>query len=167
MLPRMGCRGVLFAIPPETAEALLAADDDEALMELVDELEEAWEEPFVGETDKAWDAIHRALSDGTLDPEGGEAPLRLTILGGEHLYEGDDYIVALVSAAEVPAVAEALAAIDLDAFRERYARLVPHDYAPEHGDEDREYSAEYFREVATLYQRAAKAGRAVVFTVDQ
>lgn len=163
----MACRGVLFAVPHETAEALRAASDDDEVRSLVEEIEDAWEEPFVAETDKAWDAMHRALSDGTLDVDGGEAPLNRAILGGEHLHEADDYIVALVSAAEVPAVAKALAAIDADALRERYDRIVPRDYAPEYGEEDREYTVASFRDVVELYERAAKAGRAVVFTVDQ
>jgi len=64
-------------------------------------------------------------------------------------------------------VAQALAAIDDDAIRDRYTRIVPRDYAPEYGVEDREYTVENFRDVAALYARAAKAGRAVVFTVDQ
>lgn len=164
----MSCRGVLFAINDDKVKALLAAaGDDDEVMGVVEEIEEAWETPFVAETDKAWDAIHRALTDGSLDNDGGEAPLNRAILGGTHLHEGGDYIVALVPAAEVPAVAEALAAIDDDALRDRYKRIVPHDYAPEYGDEDREYTVENFRDVVALYARAAKAGRAVVFTVDQ
>lgn len=163
----MSCRGVLFAITNETAEALLAAPDDDELMVLIEEIEEAWEKPFVGETDKAWDAIHRALTDGRLDRNGGKAPLNRAILGGKHLHEADDYIVALVAASEVPAVAQALAAIDADGFRDRYNRIIPPDYAPEYGDEDREYTVGWFCEVVALYERAAKAGRAVVFTVDQ
>ncbi len=163
----MSSRGVLFAVTSDIAAALLHASDDDELMEIIEEIEESWEEPFVAETDKAWDAIHRALSDGTLDPEGGEPPLHCALLGGKHLHEGEDYFVAFVAADDVPAVARALAAIDAEAFRERYARIVPHDYAPEYGDEDREYSLAYFQEVVALYDRAAKAGRAVVFTVDQ
>src|SRR5690349_17131207 len=98
----MGCRGVLFAITDERVEALLGAGDDAELMGVVEEIEEAWETPFVAETDKAWDAIHRALTDGSLDNGGGEAPLNRAILGGTHLHQGDDYIVALVPSAEVP-----------------------------------------------------------------
>lgn len=164
----MACRGVLFAITEEKVKALLAAaGDDDEVLGVVEEIEEAWETPFVAETDKAWDAIHRALTDGSLENDGGEPPLNRAILGGTHLHEGTNYIVALVPAAEVPAVAGALAAIDDDALRDRYARIVPPDYAPEYGDEDREYTVENFRDVVALYARAAKAGRAVVFTVDQ
>jgi hypothetical protein len=53
------------------------------------------------------------------------------------------------------------------AFRERYANVVPHDDAREHGDEDREDTLAYFGEVRDFYQRAAREGRAVIFTVSQ
>lgn len=163
----MGCRGVLFAIKDETAEQLLAARSDDAVMEIVEAIEEEWDEKFLEETDKAWDAMHRALSDGSLDPSGGSFPLNRAILGGKHLHQGDDYIVCLVSKDEVPAVAHALGTIGDDGMRQRYQELVPRDYAAEYGDDDREYTVDYFRGVADLYARAAKAGRAVIFTVDQ
>ena len=163
----MACRGVLFAIDDDVVQAILDAGDDEAVMAVVEEVEDAWNEDRLAETDKAWDAMHRALSDGTLDPTGGEAPLNLAILGGNHLHSGEDYIVALVSKEKVPEVARALAAIDEAHFRERYFRLVPADYAPEFGEEDFAYTWSNLREVATLYARAAQEGLSVIFTVDQ
>lgn len=136
-------------------------------MEIVGEVEEEWAEDFVMETDKEWDAIHRALSDGTLDPDGGEYPLNRAILGGEHLETDEEYIVALVPTEDVPAVAKALAGIDENDFRRRYETTVPKDYAPEYGEEDLAYSWSNFQDVAEFYMRAANAGRAVIFTVDQ
>lgn len=163
----MGARGVLFAIEDETVDALLAADDDAAVNAIIEEIEEAWETPFVAETDKAWDAMHRALSDGSLDVDGGRFPLNRAILGGTQLYSGDDYIVALVPKTDVPAVARALAKISDAAMRKRYDTRVPRDYAPEYGAADRDYTIANFRAVVDLYRRAAKAGRAVIFTVGQ
>ena len=55
-----------FAVTPAQEKQLLAAKSDRKLLELVGEIEEAWEEPFVVETDKAWDAIRRCLTDGSL-----------------------------------------------------------------------------------------------------
>src|SRR5512143_3610702 len=130
-------------------------------MAIVEAIEEDWDEEFVEETDKAWDAMHRALSDGSLNPAGGSFPLNRAILGGKHLHRGERYIVALVTKDEVPAVARALVAIDDDGMRQRYRKLVPRDYAAEYGDDDREYTVDYFRCVTDLYARAAKAGRAV------
>jgi len=163
----MSCRGVHFAIGQQTVDALLAASDDEERRAIVEAVEEAWEQPFTAETDKAWDAIHRALGDGSLDPKAGSAPLNQAIFGGTSLHEGDDYIIVLVPRDEVPAVAAALATIDDEAMRQRYRDLVPSDYDPSYGDEDREYTVANFRDVAALYARAAAAGRAVIFTVDQ
>jgi hypothetical protein len=163
----MGCRGVLFAIDDVTVAALLAAKSDEDLMEIVESIEEDWDEQFLAETDKAWDAMHRALSEGSLNPESGTFPTNRAILGGKHLHRGDEYIVTLVTRDEVPAVAHALASIDDAEMRRRYEEVVPRDYAAEYGEVDREYTVDYFRAVAELYDRAAKAGRAVIFTVDQ
>ena len=61
----MGCRGVHFAISTDVANQLLAAQDDEAIMSIVEEVEEAWDKPNVAECDKAWDAIHRTLTGKT------------------------------------------------------------------------------------------------------
>src|SRR5215468_1056619 len=105
----MSARGVHFAVTPVQAKQLLAAKSDRRLMELVEEIEEGWEEPFVVETDKAWDAIHRCLTDGSLLYVSGEYPLNLCICGGRQLYRGRDYTVSFVSASQVKDVAAALA----------------------------------------------------------
>ncbi|CAN5502143.1 hypothetical protein BH11MYX1_BH11MYX1_27710 [soil metagenome] len=163
----MACRGVIFAIENDVAAALLAAPNDDEVRAISGRVEEEWNTDFLAEMDKSWDAMHRALSDGTLDYAAGTPPLNRAILGGTHLYKGDDYIITLVDQAEVPAIAVALAAISDAAMRERYKRIVPSDYAPEYGDKDRDYTVGYFRDVAELYAKAAKAGRSVVFSVDQ
>jgi hypothetical protein len=156
----------LFAIDDATTARLLAAKTDAAVLEIIwalDRENKTLREPI----DKSWDAMHRALSDGSLDSSGGTFPLNRAILGGKQLHRGDEYIISLVTKDEVPSVANALASIDDDEMRRRYREVVPEDYAAEYGDEDREYTVEYFRSVADLYARAASAGRAVLFTVDQ
>jgi hypothetical protein len=72
-----------------------------------------------------------------------------------------------VTPREVKDAARALAAIDEPTFRDLYDRVVPRDYAPEYGPEDRDYTWAYLEEVRAFYERAAEAGRAVVFVVDQ
>jgi hypothetical protein len=114
------------------------------------------------DTDKAWDAIHRSLTDGTLDPDGGEYPLSHAVLGGRHLH--DDQYAVLVSAAEVRDVTEALHRIDRDALRERFDTLADTDYEGAGDDQDFEYTWANYVDVQGFYQRAAAAGRAVVFT---
>src|SRR5579864_1875537 len=100
----MSALGVHFAITSAQARALLAAESDRALMALIDKLEAANEEPFVVQSDKAWDAIHRCLTDGSLLYLSGEYPLNLCICGGRQLFRRD-YTVSFVTARQVKDVA--------------------------------------------------------------
>ena len=124
------------------------------------------EEGFVCETDKAWDAIHRCLTDGRLDFDNGAEPLRLCILGGERLYSGDDYLVALVSHAKLRPLADALGKVTQEFMNERYSKL-PNDYNMEKGPEDRQYTWDWFSDLPAFFDRAEKAGRHVIFSVDK
>lgn len=163
----MGARGVHFAIAPATADLLLAARDDAALMEIVEGIEEEWDRAHLAESDKAWDAMHRCLTDGHLHDDGGEYPLNHVVCGGRQLHRGDDYTVSLVTAAQVRDVATALAGIAEPWLRERYVTLLePAGYDGEICDEDFAYTWEWFVRVRDFYQRAAQDGRAVIFTVD-
>jgi Domain of unknown function (DUF1877) len=163
----VGCRGVLFAIDQEELAALRQATSDSKVQAVVAAIEERWDERFLAETDKAWDAIHRCLTDGTLAWGNGSFPLNRCILGGEDIYQGEDYIVTLTEAHEVPAVAAALQQVAEADMRQAYDRLDPADYGSEWSEEDFEYTWSWFQEVRDLWSRAAAAGRAVIFTVDQ
>jgi hypothetical protein len=163
----MSARGVHFAVTSVQEKALLAAKSDRKLMGLVEEIEEAWEERFVCETDKAWDAVHRCLTDGTLVYVSGEYPLNRCICGGRQLFRGQEYTVSYVSAPQVKDVANALPKITKAWMRKRYDKLDPEEYDEvEMGDEDFDYTWENFLELRQFYKRAADAGRAVIFTVD-
>lgn len=162
----MGCRGVHFAITDEDLAALRLAGSDEAVMEIVEAIEERWDDGFVCETDKAWDAIHRCLTDGNLEFANGTDPLRLCVLGGEQLFEGDDYIVALVTHERLRPLADALSAVTAEFIGERYSQL-PDDYDQPKSQEDCQYTWDWFSELPTFFDRAEKAGRHVIFTVDQ
>jgi hypothetical protein len=163
----MACRGVHFAVTEQQATALLEAADDDAVRDIIEGFEETWEKGYLAESDKAWDAIHRSLTDGQLESGGGAYPFSHCVVGPRQLYEGDEYIVSLVLPNEVRDVAHALRDVTESWFKERYASVVPHDYAPEYGDQDRDYTWSYFEEVRDLFAKAAESGRAIVFTVDQ
>ena len=64
----MACRGMFFALTDEQEAELMAARNDAEVRAFVHEVEMSdWVcEPLDCETDKAWDAMHRCLSDGTL-----------------------------------------------------------------------------------------------------
>jgi hypothetical protein len=163
----VGCRGVLFAIDQDEIRALRQATSDTEVEALVATIEQRWDERFLAQTDKAWDAIHRCLTDGTLAWGNGSFPLNRCILGGEEFHHGEEYIVTLTEAREVPAVARALQQVTEVFMRQAYDRLDPADYGPTWSEEDLEYTWDWFQEVRDLWSRAAAAGRAVVFTVDQ
>ena len=163
----MAGRGVHFAVNPAQEKRLLATKSDRKLMGLVGEIEEAWEQPFVCETDKAWDAIHRCLTDGSLLYVSGEYPLNHCICGGRQLYRGRGYTISYVSAAQVKDVASALAKITKSWMRERYDQLDPEEYDEvEMGDEDFKCTWENLVDLRQFYKTAAEADRAVIFTVD-
>ena len=89
------------------------------------------------------------------------------MLGGRHLYDGDEFVVAYVAPNEVKDVAVALSALTEVDLRARYDVIDPDEYEGQHGESDFKVTWDQFRGVRDLYRRAAAAGRAVVFTVDQ
>lgn len=166
----MGCLGLHFALDADQVTALKAVDEEDR----VDFVQEEFEETFwstdksrAQETDKAWDAIHRALTDGTLEWEGQDYPLNHVIYGGELLYGGDDYIMSLKSPKEVRDVASALSGINREKLRDGYDRIDADSYGIPLSDEDFDYTWHWFQELVTFYQRAAAAGHSVLFTADQ
>jgi hypothetical protein len=167
----MGCLGVHFALTEDEVAALKSQPSDSARL---DYLQEAIYETYFGEqrewlaeTDKAWDGIHRTLIDGKIDGDNGTFPLSHVILGGEVLYELDDYIMSLKTPWEVKQIADALRGIMEKDFRDRYFRIDQEDYEFSVGDEDYEYTWSWFQEVRELYDRAADAGRHVLFAASQ
>ncbi|MCY1139588.1 DUF1877 family protein [Actinoplanes sp. Pm04-4] len=149
--------------------ALMATRDDAEVRDLIDDIEMGdWAgEPLDCETDKAWDAIHRCLSDGTLGCGRHLSPLDMAVLGGLQHHEGEDYVVAYLRDGEVAEVAASLAVVDREWMRRRYDRIDATEYQAELSDEDFDYTWHWFTQVRTFYLKAAAAGRAVIFTVDQ
>ena len=164
----MSCRGVHFVLTNEQYEKLLSAKTDESVIEIIqEEIEDEWDEEWLSETDKAWDAIHRCLTNGKLECNDNESPLNSVILCGKQLHKTDDYIISLVEPEKVSAVAKALQRIDKNALKAAYEKIKQNDYDGEIGEEDFEYTWEYFMKLPLLFSKAADAGRAVVFSVDQ
>jgi hypothetical protein len=165
----MGARGVHFALDDLMADRLLgAAGNDGAVMDLIEEIEEGELYSAGGTygTDKAWDAIHRALTDGELGYRNGSYPLNAAILGGRQLHREDDYIVSYLSPDQVRDVAGALGTVDQAALREGYLLIDAEEYG-QLGDEDFGYTWENFTGLTVFFGQAAQAGQHVIFTVDQ
>lgn len=170
----MACRGVFFALSKEDESRLLNAADSDTVVEIVtEEIEERWEEEWLAEMDKSWDAIHRCLGDGTLR-NAQTAVTAKAVLGGRQLSSRPDWIISYLSAAEAKFVAEALLPLNQSEFRRRYFALRRKflwfdrtEYGGEIGEEDFEYSWAYFEGMRRFFGKAATAGRAVIFAVDQ
>jgi hypothetical protein len=165
----MACRGVHFALSADQEKSLLdCGGDDEAVLEIIQEqIEDEWDEEWLYESDKSWDAIHRCLTDGKLAASRGKRPLSFVILGGEHLYSRGGYYVCLIKRQEVPEVADALSRFTRQDFDRAYSLLTKSDYSGPINDDDREYTWENVEGLNEFFRKAAEADRAVVFTVDQ
>ncbi len=167
----MGALGVHFALTAEQEQRLLAAaasdpDPDSRVGEVVQEIGKAWDRDWLQQNDKAWDAIHRCLTDGALEYDNGEYPLNRCILGGQRLYYRPDQIALFVPGEEVIDVAAGLAAIDESELRRRYLALDPAHYRGK-GDADFAYTWLWFDRLKVFWSRAAAAGRAVLFSAGQ
>jgi len=156
----MACRGVHFALTEEQYKKVCRSGSDDELIELIQEdIEEEWDTEWLREADKAWDAIHRCLTDGKLEWKNGSFPLNAVVVGGKQ--------VSLVTPDQIPSVADALEHIDKTALKKGYDQIKQKDYDGEIGEEDFEYTWEWFKDLYTLYEKAAQNGRAVLFSVDQ
>jgi hypothetical protein len=181
----MSCLGVHFALTPEQEQGLLSQPDDKSRKHYLQEhIERGWDPNYAQESDKAWDAIHRCLSDwpphtpyfypvdpkyGAYDlPENhGSYPLKLCVLGGRKLMDNESYyIIRLIEPSAARDIAEALKAIDKDWFRAKYFKHCDGAW-PEYGEDDFEYCWEWFQGVRDFFARVAPTGRSVIFSADQ
>lgn len=163
----MGCLGVHFALTPDEEKRLRAAKGDASVMAIVEEIESRWEKDHLAQSDKAWDAMHRCFSDGTLNPAGGSPPLPWAVLGGTWLHEGDDYIACLLSPGQVQEISKSMTPLTEVWLRERYFKLDADDYGMDLSEEDFQYTWEYVQCVRSFFEKAARDGRASLFTADQ
>jgi len=163
----MACRGVHFALNDEDAGRVPAATGNDALLSVIQEdIENRWDEEWLAQSDKAWDAIHRCLTDGNLSFD-STTPRHRCILGGRQLYKGEHYMVSFVTPEQVKEVAETIRDIDEEWMRQRYFAIPAADYDHPLCEDDFGYTWGWFENVQALYQKAAAAGRAMIFTVDQ
>jgi hypothetical protein len=162
---------VHFAITADEAQQLRSIPDERARLDfIVDNLEESYFKDtsgFKAESDKSWDAMHRALSDGEFSWDGGSYPLNHAVLAGELLYTQDDYIMSLKTPDQVRDIAAALSSLTHDEFRRRYFAINSKTYDVDLSEEDLDYTWSWLQGVRDLYTRAAEAGRYVLFTADQ
>jgi hypothetical protein len=167
----MGCRGVHFALSDAEVKHLRSLlSERERLDYVIEDLEASYfadRKEYVAESDKAWDAMHRALADGELTWDGGDYPLNHVVLTGELLYDGPDSIMSLKSPEQVRDVAAALPGVTEAEFRRRYFEIDPEVYGCPVNEEDFASTWAWLQHVRRLYTRAAAESGNVLFTADQ
>lgn len=163
----MACRGYFLALDDICAARVLAEHGNNArLIEVVKELDMT-DAPDECAVDKAWDGIHRCLTEGKLGGEDGTYPLNAVVLSGLPLHDGDDYVVSYNTAAEVRDVAAALATVDMERFTAIYWMIDPDDFGAARDDDGLAYLTAYLADITAFYERAANAGWSTIFVVDQ
>lgn len=160
----MAGRGVLFAIDDDELASLGDAKNDAEVQALVNGIEARWEQAC--ELDKAWEGIHRTLTDGRFHREAkGALMVPGAILGGTLLVESEDAIIVVKAADEVHQIAKALSAWDRGRFRSGYFRIDQSEYG-DLEEEDFEYCHAWFERMRAFFVEAAQEERAVVFSAD-
>jgi hypothetical protein len=150
----------------EDAKKLFSHKEPEAIRSFVKQLTESKDykkQERVLECGTAWDAIHRCLTDGTLDPTGGDPPLNNAILGGRQLYKSDDYLVSLVRPDMAPFVSEALNDVKYEDMHAAYLKIDAADYGRPLNEKDFEKAWVIFQQVRAFYETAAQDLDAIVF----
>ncbi|MFE3016689.1 DUF1877 family protein [Streptomyces sp. NPDC059256] len=139
-----------FAIPAEDAVRLTHADGPE-VTSYVSHIEAEWEPPWLADTDRTWEPLHRCLLTGP-------TPLRYAILGGHSLTDDSDYLTRLVPPGQVSLTAKALAEVEEGWLWGKFSDLGLRG--------DFHWAREGLTEVRELFALATKARRAVLFTAN-
>ena len=167
----MPCLGVLFSLDKETVLKLKSFSTDEEQLEFVqEEIEVSYFDNFperMAELVQSWDAMHRCLTDGKLTYTNGTFPLNHVIMGGEIVYNSDNYIMTLKTPEQVKAIATEVIKIDKDNLKKRYYNIDEANYEFPLTEEDFEFTWEWFDLSKEFWKLASEENRFVLFTVDQ
>jgi uncharacterized protein DUF1877 len=119
-------RGSHIALAREHAKTLFGLKDDESIRKFLADLQvrpDMKKSGRVLDTGILWDPIHRCVTDGELDPAGGDFPLNHAVLGGKQLLKGADYTAVLIRPDMTRFIADALAELEEDDIRKRFFAL--------------------------------------------
>jgi hypothetical protein len=158
--------GYHIALSREHAKRVFGSKDDPSLRSLIEELKNDKSlkaNSQVLDCKRYWDAIHRCLTEGTLDPEGGEFPLNHVILGGKKLHQGDDYIAVVVRPDMVTFIAEELHSLKEPDFRQRFFALEGKDYDQPINEKEYSYVWHMVQEVRTFFEYCDEERFALLF----
>jgi hypothetical protein len=159
-------RGYHIALGREHARRLFGLKEDQAILKFLEELKASPEMKKSGrllDTGTAWDAIHRCLTEGELDPAAGDFPLNHAVLGGKQLHQGDDYAAVLVRPDMTRFIADALAEVEEDDIRKKFFALPP-SYKQPRGEKEFIEVWLALQNLKVFYEAATENLEAVAFT---
>jgi len=159
-------QGYLVLIDREDAKKLFSQKEPDYIRNFVDQLTQSKQyraAQKVLDLTEHWDGIHRCLTDGSLDPDGGEPPLNHAILGGKRLANTQEFVLSFVRPDMTPYVAEALGDVRYDDFHKKYQAISPADYGRPLGEKDFENIWVAFQQVVDFYESGAQELSAIAF----
>ena len=162
--------GFHIALSRDNAKRVFAVPNDTALLALIEEFKNSKElrkNGQVVECKRTWDAIHRCLTEGTLDPTGGEVPMNHAILGGKQLNKGNEFIAVLVRPDLTPFVAEAMHDMKEPDFRQRFFALGQHGYDQPINEKEYTLVWHHVQELRSFFEFCSEERFAVLFTAKK
>lgn len=161
--------GFHIALSREDSKKVHGAKDDAELQSIVLELTRSpalKKEGLVVESKQAWDPIHRTLTDGELEPTGGEFPLNHAVFGGKHLERGGDFAVVHVRPDMTTFVGDALRDVKEPGFREKYFGLAKFGYSKPLTEKDYADAWRSLQLIRELFEYCSQERMAVIFFVQ-
>jgi hypothetical protein len=111
-----------------------------------------------------WEPLHRCLTDGELDPAGGDFPLNHAVLGGKQLLKGTDYTAVLIRPDMTRFIADALVELTEDDLRKRFFGLAGGSYKEPIDEKHFMQLWLKLQDLKVFFEAAAENMEAVVFT---
>jgi hypothetical protein len=161
-------RGYYLALARDHAKRLFGIKEDAPLAEFMNELKNAPDMKKSGRSldiGSVWDPLHRILTDGELDPGGGDFPENHVVLGGRQLHHGPDFSSILIRPDMVAFVSTALNELKQTEVREKFQNL-PASYTKPRGDKEFAEIWLAIQKLRTFFDAAGENLEAVVFTVQ-
>jgi hypothetical protein len=160
-------RGYYLALARENAKRLFGIKEDAPLAAYMEELKTSAEMKKSGraiDVGGVWDPLHRIMTDGELDPGGGDFPGNHVVLGGKQLHHAADFSAILIRPDIVAFVSESLNELKQSEVREKFEGL-PASYGKPQGDKEFIELWLAITKLRTFFDAAAENLEAVVFTV--
>ncbi len=158
--------GFHIALAREHAKTLFGLKDDASIRKFLDELKARPDIKKSGrmlELGTLWNPIHRCLTEGELDPAGGDFPLNTAVLGGKQPLKGADYTAVLIRPDMTRFIADAIAELEEDDVRKKFMALK----GSYNGPIDEKHFMEMWlrlQDLKVFFEAAAENMEAVVFT---